>query len=115
MALARHKRAGFAAPVLALLGLFATGKAGADNALPTTPIPPTTTQERQVNPVGLTEASPMGWHTDFIGTGRGVFDLSFGIKFWPDRFDFRNVTFGGTVDLLPGVRARATFRRHEGD
>ena len=115
MALPRHRNVLLGTLALAALSGFPTGKALADDNLPTTPLPPTTTQERLINPTGLTEESPYGWHTDFIGTGRGVFDLSFGIKFWPDKFYFRNVMFGGAVDLLPGVRLRANFRRHEGD
>jgi hypothetical protein len=81
----------------------------------TTPLPGTTTQEKLVNPVGLSEPAPYGWHTDFIGPGRGFFDASFGIKFWPDRFNFRNLIFGGTIDIASGIRARANFRRHEGE
>ncbi len=81
----------------------------------TTPVPYTTTQERLVNPIGLAETSPFGWHTDYIGPLRGVFDASFGIKFWPDRFNFRSLMFGGAVDLAPGLRARANFRRREGE
>src|SRR5437879_6055564 len=72
----------------------------------TTPLPPTTTQERLVNSTGLTEPAMNGWHTDFIGPGRGFFDASFGIKFWPGRTSFRNLIFGGAVDLAPGIRAR---------
>ncbi|HLK56082.1 MAG TPA: hypothetical protein VKU00_05945 [Chthonomonadaceae bacterium] len=115
MAFSRQINAWCGALALGLWGLCAPRNANADDNLPTTPLPPTTTQERLVNPVGLTETSPLGWHTDFLGTGRGVFDLSFGIKFWPDRFYFRNVTFGSTVELLPGLRARLGFRRHEGE
>lgn len=74
-----------------------------------------TTQERQVDPTGLTETSPYGWRTDFLGAGRGDFDLSFGVKFWPDRFNLRNLIFGGSVDLLPGLRARVQLRRREGE
>ena len=80
-----------------------------------TPLPETTTQERLVNPAGLTEASPFGWHTDFIGPFRGVFDASFGVKVWPDRFNLRSLMFGGTVDLAPGLRVRANVRRREGE
>src|SRR5579862_5650110 len=83
---------------------------------PTTfPLPPTTTQERLVNPYGLSEPIKNGWHTDFIGPFRGIFDVSFGVKFWPDRFELRNLIFGGSMDLLPGVRVRANFRRREGE
>lgn len=81
----------------------------------TTPLPPTSTLEKLVNPKGLTESSPLGWHTDYIGSLRGTFDASFGIKFWPDRFKLRNLIFGGTVDLASGIRVRANFRRHEGE
>src|SRR5258708_6326547 len=81
----------------------------------TTPLPDTTTQERLVNPTGLTETAPNGWHTDFIGPFRGDFDASFGIKFWPDRFNLRNLIFSSTVDLLPGLRARGQVRRREGE
>lgn len=85
------------------------------NPQETTPLPPATTQERLVNPVGLSEPPRYGWHTDFIGPLRGDFDLSFGIKFWPERFSFRSLILSGTTDLLPGVRARAQLRRHEGE
>lgn len=81
----------------------------------TAPPPSTTTQERLVNPTGLSEPARGGWDPDFIGAWRGDFDLSFGIKFWPTRFNLRNLIFGGTVDLLPGVRARAQLRRREGE
>jgi len=81
----------------------------------TTPLPRTTTMEPQVNKEGLAEAPPYGWHTDFIGPWRGDFDLSFGIKFWTDKFQFRNLIFGGTVDLASGLRLRAQLRREEGD
>jgi hypothetical protein len=80
-----------------------------------TPLPPATTQEALVNPSGLTETPKFGWHTDFIGPMRGTFDASFGIKFWPDHSNFRNLIFGGTIDLASGLRARANFRRHEGE
>ena len=81
----------------------------------TTPLPRTTTLEKLVNPVGLTEAPKLGWHTDFIGSLRGDVDVSFGAKIWTDRFDFRNLIFSGTMDLLPGVRARLQLRRREGE
>lgn len=81
----------------------------------TTPLPETTTQERLVNPTGLTEPAPNGWHPDFIGAFRGDFDVSFGIKFWTDRFDLRNLIFSSTLDLLPGLRARGQVRRREGE
>jgi hypothetical protein len=68
-----------------------------------------------VNPMGLTQPAPYGWHTDFIGSFRGDFDLSFGVKFWPDRFDLHNLNFSGTMELLPGLRARAQWHRHEGE
>lgn len=88
----------------------------ATNEAPATTLPPwPTTQERPVNPTGLSEPSPYGWHTDFIGTLRGDFDASFGIKFWPDRFHFRDLVFGGTVELAPGWRVRGMLRRREGD
>jgi len=80
-----------------------------------TDLPSTTTQESLVNPVGLSEPIRMGWHTDYIGPLRGVFGASFGVKLWPDRTSFRNLIFGGTVDLASGLRARAFFRRHEGE
>ncbi|HEV2474637.1 MAG TPA: hypothetical protein VGS41_18320, partial [Chthonomonadales bacterium] len=89
---------------------------GTDLATPsTTPLPSTTTLEKMVNPDGLSESDAVGWHTDFIGPWRGYFDLSFGLKFWPGRFNFRNVIFGGTVDILPGLRVRAGLRRREGE
>jgi hypothetical protein len=86
-----------------------------DTPQDTTPLPPTTTQERLVNPTGLSEPAPYGWHPDFIGPFRGDFDLSFGVKFWVDRFYLRNLLFSGTVDLAPGLRIRASARRHEGE
>ncbi len=79
------------------------------------PLPATTTQERLVNPAGLTEPAEYGWRPDFIGPFHGVFDASFGVKIWPDRFNLRNLIFGGAIDLAQGLRARADFRRHEGD
>jgi hypothetical protein len=78
---------------------------------PTTPLPRTTTLEKLVNPVGLSEPPKLGWHTDFIGAGRGDFDLSFG----PDKLHLRNLILGGTVDLAPGLRARVQLRREEGN
>ncbi len=81
----------------------------------TTPLPSTTTQERMVNSVGLEETPPLGWHPDFIGAWRGDFDLSLGVKIWTDTFNFRNLTLGGAVDIAPGIRARAQFRRREGE
>lgn len=86
-----------------------------DTPKKTAPLPQTTTLERIVNPSGLTEPSPYGWHTDFIGPFRGVFDASFGVKLWPDRFSLRSLMFGGTVDLAPGLRARANLIRREGE
>jgi len=80
-----------------------------------TPLPRTTTQEALVNPTGLTQPAGYGWHTDSIGSWRGDFDLSFGVKFWPNRFNLRNLIFGGTMELLPGLRARVQVRRHEGE
>ena len=101
----------------ALLGAVTptSALAQASNKLPDVPLPSTTTQERLVNPTGLSEADRFGWHSDFLGTGRGIFDASVGVKFWPDRFNLRNFVFGGAVDLLPGVRVRANFRRREGE
>lgn len=81
----------------------------------TTPLPRTTTLERMVNPFGLSEPPKMGWHTDFIGAGRGDFDLSVGVKLWTDKFQIRNLIFGGTVDLASGLRARVQLRRQEGN
>lgn len=78
-------------------------------------IPPTTTLERMVNSTGLSEASPLGWHPDFIGPFRGIFDSSVGVKFWPDRFYIHNFMFGGSMDLAPGVRARLNLRREDGE
>ncbi|HZO87305.1 MAG TPA: hypothetical protein VFB38_03130 [Chthonomonadaceae bacterium] len=99
-----------------LAGLARVGKAQASQtSREAAPLPPTTTQERLVNPTGLSEPSPLGWHTDFIGPLRGDFDLSFGVIVWTNRFQFRNLIFGGTVDLLPGIRARGQFRRREDD
>jgi hypothetical protein len=80
-----------------------------------TPLPPTTTQEPLVNPTGLTQPVSYGWHTDPIGSWRGDFDLSFGVKFWPKRFDLRNLILGGNLELLPGLRARVQVRRHDGE
>ena len=82
---------------------------------PDLPLPSTTTQERLVNPFGLSEADKLGWHSDFLGTGRGIFDASVGVKFWPDRLNLRNFIFGGAVDVAPGLRVRANFRRREGE
>ena len=56
--------------LLACAGSFALPAAAQDTLeLPqkTTPLPPTTTQERLVNPIGLTELPKYGWHTDTIG------------------------------------------------
>ena len=102
---------------LTLLACLSAAPARAQDAAPTpTPLPPTTmTQERLVNPTGLSEPPKLGWHTDGIGALRGDFDLSFGVKFWPGRFDFRNLIFGGTVELAPGIRVRGQFRRREGE
>ncbi len=102
---------------LALFGSIAptSAFAQASNSIPEVPLPSTTTQERLVNPTGLTESDRFGWHSDFLGTGRGFFDASVGVKFWPDRLNLRNFIFGGAVDLLPGVRVRANFRRREGE
>ena len=101
---------------LALLACCALPTRAQDLPQTATPLPPTgMTQERLVNPTGLSEAPKLGWHTDGIGSLRGDFDLSFGVKFWSDRFDFRNLIFGGTVELLPGIRVRGQFRRREGE
>ena len=81
----------------------------------TTALPDATTQERLVNPAGLMKSAPNGWHTDFIGSFRGDFDASVGIKLWSNRFNLRSLIFGGTVDLLPGLRARGQVRRREGE
>src|SRR5690349_5333175 len=54
------------------------------------PIPHTTTLEPMVNSIGLAERARTGWQTDFIGPWRGHFDVSFGVKFWPDRFYLQN-------------------------
>jgi hypothetical protein len=80
-----------------------------------TSLPRATTQEALVNPTGLTQPAAYGWHTDSIGSWRGDFDVSFGVKFWPDRFDLRNLIFGGTLELLPGLRARLQLRREDGE
>jgi len=95
----------------------ATAQSPASSQTPkkTTPLPSTTTQEPLVNPTGLTEPLRYGWHPDYIGPMRGVLDASFGVKVWPDRFNFRNLIFGGAIDLAPGIRGRANFRRHEGE
>ncbi len=106
------RMAGGAALLLAAIPLRAQQPATPAKA---TPLPPTTTQERLVNPVGLTETSPYGWHPDFIGSGRGDLDFSFGVQFWTNRFVLRNLIFGGAVDLLPGLRVRAQVRRREGE
>ncbi len=97
------------------LSLPHLSKAQEKENAPDGPLPATTTQERLVNPTGLTEADRFGWHSDYLGFGRGIFDASVGIKFWPDRFNFRNFIFGGAMDLAPGVRLRANFRRREGE
>ena len=81
----------------------------------TTPLPSTTTLEKNVNPVGLSEAPKLGWHTDFIGSLRGDVDVSFGTKLWFDRFKFQNVIFSTTIDLLPGLRGRLQLNRREGE
>ncbi len=100
------------APLLnaALLLLFCCTK----TARCQTPLPPGTTQEAQVNPIGLLRPPPYGWHTGFLGPFRGVFDASIGVKVWPTRFQLDNFVFGGTLDILPGIRARLGFRRREG-
>ncbi len=54
------------------------------------------TEERLVNPVALSEKTPLGWQTGFIGAFRGTFDLSIGVKFSPEHTQFRNLIFGGT-------------------
>ncbi len=102
---------------LTLFGLITPTLAVAQSAdrPPDLPLPTTTTQERLVNSMGLTEADKIGWHSDFLGTGRGIFDASLGVKFWPTRLYLQNIIFGGAVDLLPGIRVRANFRRREGE
>src|SRR4051812_17601285 len=89
---------------MVLLGPAAAWSTAAESDGPnkTTPLPTTTTLEPMVNPSGLTEPAPYGWHADYIGPLRGVFDTSFGVKFWPGRFNFRSLMFGGAVDLAPG-------------
>jgi hypothetical protein len=37
------------------------------------------------------------------------------VQFWTDRFVLRNLIFGGTVDIAPGIRVRAQGRRREGE
>jgi hypothetical protein len=80
-----------------------------------TPLPPTTTQEAQVNRTGLSEPPPYGWNPRFIGSWRGDFDLSIGLKLWTNQFAFRNLNLSGTVDVAPGVRLRGQIRRREGE
>ncbi len=99
---------------LASLPAHAADSAAAAAPHETVPPPATTTLERMVNPRGLSEAAPLGWRTDSIGAGRGVFDASIGIKLWTNRFDIRSLLFGGTYEVAPGIRARANFRRREG-
>ncbi|HLV78941.1 MAG TPA: hypothetical protein VKT32_01630, partial [Chthonomonadaceae bacterium] len=79
------------------------------------PIPHTTTEEPLVNSIGLSDTARTGWQNDFIGPWRGHFDVSFGAKFWYNRFYLRNFIFGGLVDLAPGLRARLQLRRREGE
>ncbi len=79
------------------------------------PLPPTTTQEFQVNKTGLSEPSPFGWNPHFIGAWRGDFDLSIGLKVWENQFAFRNLNLSGTVDIAPGLRLRGQIRRREGE
>lgn len=98
----------------AMTPMLVSAQTSAD-APPDLPLPATTTQERMVNPTGLSEADRFGWHSDFLGFGRGIFDASIGVKFWPDRLSLRNFIFGGAVDLAPGLRVRANFRRREGE
>ncbi len=81
----------------------------------TTPLPRTTTLQKQVDPVGLTEAPPLGWHPDFIGSLRGDVDISVGTKIWFDRFKFQNFILSGTMDFLPGIRGRVQLHRREGE
>jgi len=56
-----------------------------------------------------------GWHTDFIGAGRGQATLSLGAQFWKDYFRFRNLIARATVELAPGLRAHLIARRREGN
>lgn len=103
---------------LSVCGLLSPAGAQVTSQQPptvTTPLPRTSTLEPRVNPTGLTEAPRYGWHTDYIGPFRGDFDLSFGVKVWPDRFNLRSLIFGGQVDLLPGIRGRFQLRRREGE
>ena len=99
-----------------IIGAFGSS-VSAQTSVPTgpVPIPATTTLERLTNPVGLAEASPDGWHTDFIGPYRGILDSSVGIKFWPDRSNIHNLMLGGSMDLASGVRARLNLRRQDGE
>ncbi|HLJ55992.1 MAG TPA: hypothetical protein VKT77_13215 [Chthonomonadaceae bacterium] len=99
----------------ALLLVAAATAASAQRGETPTPLPPTTTEERLFNLTGLAEPPPLGWHTDFIGPFRGVLDGSFGVKFWPDRFDIGRLQLGGAMDLAPGLRVRASVRRREGE
>ena len=102
----RRRLTGSAVVVVAALATSGY-RVAAQEALSThADLPQTTTLERLVNPTGLSEPSPMGWHTDYIGPLRGVLDASFGVKFWPDRFYVRDLMMGGAIDLAPGVRAR---------
>lgn len=63
-------------------------------------------------PPGTTLRS--GWHTDFIGAGRGDLTFSLGAQFWKDYFRFRNLIARTTVELAPGLRAHLIARRREG-
>ncbi len=102
----------FLSPALCLLTI---GALADQTVTPPSLIPPTTTLEALVNPNGLTESARLGWHTDFIGPFRGVFDSSVGFKLWPDRFNVHNFIFGGSLDLASGLRARVNLRRQEGE
>ncbi len=98
--------------LLALAALAAT-PCGAQAQASSPPV--STTQQPLVDPYGLSEASPFGWHPDFLGPLRGYFDASFGVKLWPNRSELRNLIFGGTVDLAQGLRAHAILMRRDGE
>ncbi len=110
-----RKCSGISVLCIAIFPFTSTITFAQDHEKKSTPIPPTTTLERTVNPIGLTEAPLPGWHPDFIGAWRGDFDLTVGVKLWTDTFNLRNLTFDGAIDIAPGIRARAQFRRREGE
>lgn len=97
--------------VLVVSALAASGQ----QPQPTSPPLKSSTLESQVNPTGLSERGGYGWQTNSIGAGRGIFDVSIGLKLWHDKFQLQNFTFGGAVELTPGLRLRANFRRREND